>query len=78
MGPVLRVRLACPQGPPGTGKTRTILGLLSIIMHSVLTGSAGLTHVEAAASRQLRLEDCQRLYLAASPWAGAGLNPRSV
>jgi senataxin len=27
------------QGPPGTGKTKTILGLLSIIMHSAPKGA---------------------------------------
>lgn len=30
------------QGPPGTGKTRTILNLLSVVMHSAAKGSLEL------------------------------------
>ncbi|KAK9812831.1 hypothetical protein WJX72_004417 [[Myrmecia] bisecta] len=66
------------QGPPGTGKTRTILGLLSIIMHSVPAGSAGLAPVKPVATHQLKLEDCQRLYVTASPWICGRPNPRDA
>lgn len=39
------------QGPPGTGKTKTILGLLSIIMHSAPRGAfASAAPVAAAAA----------------------------
>ena len=34
------------QGPPGTGKTRTILNLLSVIMHSAHKASLELQHRE--------------------------------
>lgn len=33
------------QGPPGTGKTRTILNLLSVVMHSAQKGSLELMRV---------------------------------
>jgi hypothetical protein len=35
------------QGPPGTGKTKTILGLLSIIMHSAPRGAFAAATVPA-------------------------------
>ncbi len=35
------------QGPPGTGKTRTILNLLSVVMHSAQKGSLELMRVRA-------------------------------
>lgn len=33
------------QGPPGTGKTRTILNLLSVVMHSAAKGSLEMMKV---------------------------------
>lgn len=38
------------QGPPGTGKTRTILNLLSVVMHSAAKGSLELVPKAAAGS----------------------------
>ncbi|KXZ52239.1 hypothetical protein GPECTOR_10g870 [Gonium pectorale] len=42
------------QGPPGTGKTRTILNLLSVIMHSAHKGSVAL--MSAAQQQQQAAE----------------------
>jgi senataxin len=38
------------QGPPGTGKTKTIMGLLSIILHSAPKGAFSTTVAPAAAA----------------------------
>ncbi|WIA30316.1 hypothetical protein OEZ86_000404 [Tetradesmus obliquus] len=38
------------QGPPGTGKTRTILNLLSVVMHSAAKGSLELVPKAAGSS----------------------------
>ena len=43
-------RSSAAQGPPGTGKTRTILNLLSVIMHSANKSSIALLQASAAAA----------------------------
>ncbi|KAL0052040.1 hypothetical protein WJX82_006920 [Trebouxia sp. C0006] len=67
------------QGPPGTGKTRTILALLSIIMHSAPPGSARLLKGSTTARPivQIGMQDQKRLWLQASPWL-IGANPREA
>lgn len=65
------------QGPPGTGKTRTILGLLSIVTHSVPKGM--YTRPEGDGQLPLFQRDAsERMALvhAASPWLGGGGAPR--
>jgi hypothetical protein len=43
------------QGPPGTGKTRTILNLLSVVMHAAAKGSLELLQAGAMdSSREVR------------------------
>jgi senataxin len=46
------------QGPPGTGKTRTILNLLSVVMHSAQKGSLELMRVGACLSVLCASNDC--------------------
>lgn len=73
-------QVTCPlQGPPGTGKTKTILALLSIIMHSAPPGSARLMKGSKAGRPMVTLDlnDQKRLWLQAAPWL-LGHNPRSV
>ncbi|KAF5835699.1 P-loop containing nucleoside triphosphate hydrolase protein [Dunaliella salina] len=77
------------QGPPGTGKTRTILNLLSVVMHSAQKGSLELMrhgpNGEEAGARQQRyaaqclpLEERQQLWHAQAPWAAGQPNPRDL
>jgi hypothetical protein len=44
------VPASSPQGPPGTGKTRTILNLLSVVMHAAAKGSLELLQAGAMGS----------------------------
>ncbi|CAL5219614.1 g1484 [Coccomyxa viridis] len=65
------------QGPPGTGKTRTIMGLLSIILHAAPANTAGL--VKRAAAQPMpdyARGDLDRLWRLASPWLSGTANPR--
>jgi hypothetical protein len=55
------------QGPPGTGKTRTILNLLSVVMHSAAKGSLELVP-KAAGSGSSHMQP----RAAAAAAAGAG------
>ena len=67
------------QGPPGTGKTRTIMGLLSIILHAAPANTAGL--VKRAAAQPMpdyARGDLDRLWRLASPWLSGTANPRSA
>eukprot|EP00884_Botryococcus_braunii_P016658 jgi/Botrbrau1/3676/Bobra.0008s0007.1 len=67
------------QGPPGTGKTRTILGLLSIILHAAPPGVAALTDVGTGST--LEPPDSvarSQLWQKAAPWSGGAVNPRAV
>lgn len=68
----------CPQGPPGTGKTRTILGLLSIVLHAAPAHAAGLGQRKAAAQPmpEYGREDLIRLWAKASPWNAGAADPR--
>ncbi|MCO5574144.1 hypothetical protein L7F22_027924 [Adiantum nelumboides] len=67
------------QGPPGTGKTQTILGLLSVVLHSSparvpsKSGEQQL-HVREDLSKDKRLTH----WLKASPWLGKTGNPRDL
>eukprot|EP00775_Hariotina_reticulata_P010999 gene10999-11153_t len=68
------------QGPPGTGKTRTILNLLSVVMHSAAKGSldlvakqarpaaAGTSSAVPAAAATDAESERQRLWRLQSPW----------
>ncbi len=57
------------QGPPGTGKTRTILNLLSVVMHAAAKGSLELLQAGAmgssreVGSRRAAAATCQLLVL---------------
>ncbi|CAK0762015.1 hypothetical protein CVIRNUC_002915 [Coccomyxa viridis] len=65
------------QGPPGTGKTRTILGLLSIILHASPANTAGLVKRAAAQPMpEYSRKDMDRLWRLASPWLAETANPR--
>lgn len=66
---------AC-KGPPGTGKTKTILGLLGIVLYAAPEGSSGLVIHEDVALAPLTPTKRTQLWHAASPWACGGLNPR--
>ena len=68
---------AC-KGPPGTGKTRTILGLLGIILFSAPEGTSGLVIHDEVVVAELAPEDRTQLWLKASPWACGGLDVRWV
>ncbi|OAE31740.1 hypothetical protein AXG93_4874s1030 [Marchantia polymorpha subsp. ruderalis] len=57
-----RKPLVLIQGPPGTGKTQTILGLLSVILHST----------------PAKLPAKMLNWMKASPWHGNGINPRDL
>lgn len=65
------------QGPPGTGKTRTILALLSVIMHSAPPGSGKLLKGSTApkARTQISKQEKDTLWKLSSPWL-LGANPR--
>lgn len=72
------------QGPPGTGKTRTILSLLSVLLHST-PSSGSRTHVDfesyarmRAASTHLTLEEKKTEWARASPWLAGVSNPRDA
>ncbi|KAK9842012.1 hypothetical protein WJX81_004236 [Elliptochloris bilobata] len=57
------------QGPPGTGKTRTILNLLSVILHAAPPDSAGMgSRAPEAPLTELTWADKKRLWYKASPW----------
>ncbi len=65
------------QGPPGTGKTRTILGLLSIVLHAVPAHSSGLTKRSPAAPMpEYGADDVRRLWRSAAPWLAGVADPR--
>lgn len=66
---------AC-KGPPGTGKTKTILGLLGIVLYAAPEGSSGLVIHEDVALAPLTPTQRTQLWHAASPWACGAPNPR--
>ena len=65
------------QGPPGTGKTRTILALLSVIMHSAPPGSGKLLKgsTRPKAKTKLSKQEQENLWKLSSPWL-IGSNPK--
>ncbi|KAL3140547.1 hypothetical protein ABBQ32_005126 [Trebouxia sp. C0010 RCD-2024] len=67
------------QGPPGTGKTRTILALLSVIMHSAPPGSGRLLKGRTAPTLKTQISKQQQVNLweLSSPWL-RGANPREA
>ena len=73
------VRMLALQGPPGTGKTRTLLGLLSIILHAAPEGS-----IRAGTAKPVRVtgkrtaEDTVRLWKKANPWLMGITIPRQA
>ncbi|KAL3678344.1 hypothetical protein R1sor_021300 [Riccia sorocarpa] len=67
------------QGPPGTGKTQTILGLLSVVLHS--TPSKPIPkygEVTIPPRPELSFDDKITNWIKASPWLGNGMNPRDL
>lgn len=67
------------QGPPGTGKTRTILGLLSIILHAAPAHSAGLIRrAQPQPMPEFSRQDAHRLWLQAAPWLSGAAHPRCL
>lgn len=67
------------QGPPGTGKTKTILGLLSAILHAsparVLSNRGELFEVKRGP--ELPIQEKYNHWARASPWL-TGSNPRDT
>ena len=66
------------KGPPGTGKTRTILNLLSVVMHSTFKGALELQNTSESGARRLTLspEDKDRLWVKQAPWVLGLPDPR--
>ncbi|KAL6754526.1 AAA domain-containing protein [Haematococcus lacustris] len=60
------------QGPPGTGKTRTILNLLSVVMHAAQKGSLelmkGQPRVNGSGGAVMEDEERLRMWLSQAPW----------
>ena len=72
------------QGPPGTGKTRTILSLLSALLHAV-PHSSSKTEIDFkhyAAMRESRAvmtaEEKRDAWSRAAPWMSGAMNPRDA
>jgi len=72
------------QGPPGTGKTRTILSLLSVLLHSVpsVTAHTSVDFESYAKMRDERVEmtaeEKSAAWRRASPWLSGASNPRDA
>ena len=57
------------QGPPGTGKTQTIIGLISVVVHSDSRyADADFLGASSFAPSDLSTTENQSLWAAASPW----------
>ncbi|KAG0597404.1 hypothetical protein M758_UG335400 [Ceratodon purpureus] len=67
------------QGPPGTGKTQTILGLLSVVLHSTPVRQA-FKNGEIAVQHKPELTSGERMgnWIKASPWLNQSVNPRDL
>ena len=63
------------QGPPGTGKTRTILGLLGVVLHAQ-GGSAGADKAQQAQQAPGPAQILASLSLKGAPWAHGLPNAR--
>ncbi|KAL9681514.1 hypothetical protein QQ045_013299 [Rhodiola kirilowii] len=61
------------QGPPGTGKTKTILGLLSVLLHA--TPMRSVQKEERTRALNMPTKDKYAHWNSACPWIG-GVNPR--
>ncbi|KAL6776825.1 hypothetical protein ACKKBF_B31070 [Auxenochlorella protothecoides x Auxenochlorella symbiontica] len=82
------------QGPPGTGKTKTILGLLSIVLHAAPRGAfssqraqpagegsaaqAGKPEARARPSRSLTPAEVHATWQAHCPWLTGAPDPRAA
>lgn len=67
------------QGPPGTGKTRTLLGLLSIVLHAAPKGSIGVSSRPTTRISATRTaEETTRLWKLANPWLSGKAIPRQA
>uniref|UniRef100_A0A7S1X684 DNA2/NAM7 helicase helicase domain-containing protein n=1 Tax=Tetraselmis chuii TaxID=63592 RepID=A0A7S1X684_9CHLO len=66
------------QGPPGTGKTKTILGILSIIMHSVPPDAMDVFSQMSQSTATVDPKDAQRLWLRLSSYVFGPPNPRDA
>ena len=66
------------QGPPGTGKTRTILNLLSVVMHCANKGALQLQAAADSGSRSQALspEERARLWAKQAPWVAGNVDGR--
>ena len=79
-----REPLVLVQGAPGTGKTRTIIPLLSVLLHSVpSTSSRAIVDFKAYAKmREARVvataEEKREAWMRASPWLRGTTNPRDA
>ncbi|CAG9466793.1 unnamed protein product [Pedinophyceae sp. YPF-701] len=60
------------QGPPGTGKTSTILGLLSLVLHSSPAGDKVNGQGGPTGQRGANGDARTRLWRRASPWLNGG------
>eukprot|EP00798_Chlamydomonas_sp_ICE-L_P026006 gene26007-11698_t len=66
------------QGPPGTGKTRTIINLLSVVMHSASKGLIQMMGSEAVRKgHEMTDEDKLSLWSAQAPWLDGRTNGRN-
>ena len=72
------------QGPPGTGKTRTILSLLSALLHAVpsSTKKTDIDFKHYAEMRESRpvmtAEEKRDAWSRAAPWMSGAMNPRDA
>eukprot|EP00898_Chlorokybus_atmophyticus_P000829 jgi/Chlat1/1747/Chrsp13S02159 len=68
------------QGPPGTGKTQTLLGLLSVILHSTSAGEAKSVAelLDVAPQSQMTEEERKLNWLRAAPWQRNSRNVRDA
>lgn len=67
------------QGPPGTGKTQTILGLLSVVLHSTPVRQP-FKNGDVSIQHKLELTSTKRMdhWIKASPWLNESVNPRDL
>jgi hypothetical protein len=65
------------QGPPGTGKTRTILNLLSVVMHAAAKGSLELMPIAGGVNENGTTTSLTAVKAAAGPSSSAAAGPSS-
>ncbi|KAH8968929.1 hypothetical protein BDL97_02G009000 [Sphagnum fallax] len=67
------------QGPPGTGKTQTILGLLSVVLHSTPIKQPLMNgEVMFEQKPEISYSEKKQHWIKASPWIGQSVNPRDL